>query len=327
MAKPAVGFLFPNLRKALDVAAMLKINHTFNMKSFFLSSLLFLVVLNLKSQTLRDTILVQQRSYYLNGGVRANLGGKSRETIRINLPKNTKRWYYSFTTSPGEDGTKLLNLGVQVAASLTTGGLGSAIASSIQVPAGSSTVDVYVLPIDFRSQFIEKQDATWKFYADVSVQNAKQAVQSIDNNYGNSFYIGLKNPSAVSGVNIQIEVAAIIEEINPDSDKGKLYESLAKKSYERGEFDKSLEYNQKALLLNPNLSSAKFNIALIHLQQDKDQALEEYVNAISDSKKDSNPKLALFIALQDLRNLKAKLQSQKNIKDIEDLLTSELKKY
>ena len=174
------------------------------MRYIYFTLFAILIACTANTQVLKDTTIIQQRSYVLNGGVKASLGGKSRETIKIDLPKNTKRWYYSFTTSPGVDGTKLLNLGIQVAATLSAGGLGKAVASAIQVPPGSSVVDVYVLLPQFRESFLNKQDGTWRFYPDVSLQNSKQAVQSIDNNYGNSFYIGLKNPSAVSSVNISI---------------------------------------------------------------------------------------------------------------------------
>ncbi len=297
------------------------------MKRYIYPVLLCFIALSTGAQTLKDTSIIQQRSYYLNGGARASLGGKSRTTLKIDLPKNTKRWYYSFTTSPGEDGTKLLNLGVQVAAALTTGGLGKAVASSIQVPEGSSTVDVLILQTQYRDAFLNKEDNVWRFYPDVSLQNSKQAVQSIDETYGNSFYIGLRNPSTLKGVNISIEVVALIEEVNPDSDKGMLYGNLGWKAFERGELDKCVELSKKALTFNKNLCFVKFNIALSHLVQEKDEAIEEYINAISDLKNDRTPNNTLAGALQDLKNIKSKRPDLKNIRDIEDLLNNELRKH
>ena len=74
------------------------------MKTIVLTIILLCSELSVGAQVLKDTIIVQQRSYYLNGGARAAFGGKSRATLKIDLPQNTKRWYYSFTTSPGKMG-------------------------------------------------------------------------------------------------------------------------------------------------------------------------------------------------------------------------------
>ena len=49
------------------------------------------------------TPIIQERAIYLNGGARASVGGKSRETIKVDLTVNTKAWYYNFTTKPEEN--------------------------------------------------------------------------------------------------------------------------------------------------------------------------------------------------------------------------------
>lgn len=82
------------------------------MKSLILTSILAAAIFHATAQTYGLVTIVEKRAYYLNGGARAALGGKSRVTIKIDLPKNTKKWYYSFSTTPGADGTRLLNLGV-----------------------------------------------------------------------------------------------------------------------------------------------------------------------------------------------------------------------
>ena len=122
-------------------------------------------------------------------------------------------------------------------------------------------------------------------------------------------------------------MVAIVEETNPDTDKGALYGNLARKALERSELEKCIELNTKAVSFNKNLTSAKFNIAFVHLLQEKDQALEEYVTALSELKNDQTPKYTLSVAIQDIRIQRIKQASLKNIKDIEDLLNSEIKKY
>ena len=296
------------------------------MKKVLLLQVLLLLTCNCFSQNLKTITLIEQRAYSLNGGARSYMGGVSRATIKIDLPKNTRSWYYSFTTSPGVDGTKLLKLGLQVSATVASVGLAAA-ASAIDVPSGSGSVDVIVLPTEYEDAFMNKEDNKWRMYQDVSLQNAKQAVQSIASNYGNSFYLGLRNPSAMSGINIMIEVVAVVEETTTENDKGVLYGNLAWKAFERGELDRCVELSKKALTYNPNLCYVKFNIALVHLIQEKDEALDDYISAIADLKNDSNPKNALRGSLQDIRDYKLKSHYLKNLKDVEELLSEENKKY
>jgi tetratricopeptide (TPR) repeat protein len=297
------------------------------MKNLSLIFLFALMTFSVTAQTYDAFTLIEKRAYYLNGGARASLGGKSRVTIKIDLPKNTKKWYYSFSTTPGEDGTKLLNLGVQIGAALSTGGLTALAAKSFEIPPGSGSADIIVLPPEFNNAFLNKDDNNWRFYSDISLQNSRQAVQTVENNYGNSFYIGLRNPSSLSGINIVIEVVAVIEEINNETDKGMLYGNLGWKSFERGELDKCVELSKKALAFNPNLCFVKFNIALVHLIQEKEEALDEYVSAIADIKDDTTPKNTLTGAIKDIKDQKIKTPNLKNLKDVEDLLLSEYKKY
>jgi tetratricopeptide (TPR) repeat protein len=293
----------------------------FKLKSIFI---LFLVIpIITLGQQYKTVTLIEQRSYYLNGGARAALGGKSRVVVKIDLPPNTKRWYYSFSTSPGEDGTKLLNLGIQVGAAISTSGLASAVASNLEVPSGSNSADVLVLPVTYRDVFLNKDDENLRTYSDVSLQNTKQAVQSIDGEFGKSFYLGLRNPSSMNGINIIIEVVAIVEEENTELDKATMYCSLGWKAYERGELEKCIELSRKALQYNPDHSTSKFNIAFVHLLQEDEKALEEYINAISDLKKDSNAKQVLRGAIKDIVLIKQSKPTLKYLNDVEELLNSE----
>ncbi|MDP2334899.1 MAG: hypothetical protein Q8N05_00315, partial [Bacteroidota bacterium] len=117
------------------------------------------------------------------------------------------------------------------------------------------------------------------------------------------------------------------QETNTEADKGMLYGNIGWKAFERGELDKCVELSKKALTFNPNLCFIKFNIALVHLIQEKDEALDEYVGAIADIKDDKTPKNTLSGAIEDIRNQKVKTPNLKNLKDVEDLLFSEYKKY
>lgn len=275
------------------------------------------------AQKFKTVTLIEQRNYYLNGGARASLGGKSRVDVRIDLPPKTISWYYSFSTTPDEKATKLLNLSLQLASNLSSLGAAAIATSGIEVPTGSGSLDVYVLHPNSRDAFLQKQDERVKYYQDVSLKNAKQAVQSVNSNYGSSFYLGLKNPSMMDGINVELEVVAIVEEVDENLEKAAMYCNLGWKAYERGELEKCLELTKKALEISPNHSASKFNIAFIHLLQEENKALEEYINAISELKKDVNAKQVLAGALADIAEIKKSKPTLKYLSDIEELLNSE----
>lgn len=289
---------------------------------FFLFLPLFSIAQKFKTVT-----LIEQRNYYLNGGARASLGGKSRVDVRIDLPPKTISWYYSFSTTPDEKATKMLNLGLQLASNLSSLGAAAIATSGIEVPSGAGSLDVSVLPPSSRDAFLLKQDERVKYFQDVSLKNAKQAVQSVNSNYGSSFYLGLRNPSMMDGINVELEVVAIVEEVDENVEKADMYCNLGWKAYERGELEKCLELTKKALELSPNHSTSKFNIAFIHLLQEDDKALEEYINAISGLKKDANAKLVLVGVIADIVKIKDSKPTLKYLSDIEELLNSELSKY
>lgn len=80
-------------------------------RNLLLTILLITLPLFSIAQKFKTVTIVEQRSYYLNGGARATLGGKSRIEIKIDLPPRTKSWYYSFTTTPDEKAEMYCSLG------------------------------------------------------------------------------------------------------------------------------------------------------------------------------------------------------------------------
>lgn len=291
-------------------------------------ALVFLLIsFSCLGQKLTPVTVIKQRTYYLNGGVRTTIvDGKSRELIKIDLPPHTKGCYYSFTTVPGEDGTELLNLGLQLGAAIYGGSPGMAIASKIKVPAGADAVDVYVLSPGSVKAFMAKEDKKWKSHRDISVHNAKDAVQYIDNTrYGNSFYIGLRNPSALSGIGIAIEVVAMVEEAVVDTAKAELYGDLGWKAYEKHDYKKALGYYEKALSYDPSLGYVHFNRGLIYLLQGAPTVVDSYVEAIALAEKDPDAQKIFQNALVDLKALQADKPTLKNIDAIVELVSNEIK--
>jgi tetratricopeptide (TPR) repeat protein len=169
------------------------------------------------TQKIRKVIQVMpQQTFYLNGGMRATFGGKSRTYYKIDLPENTVEWYYILTTSGGEPESKAtLNLIPQLTKLFDPTGITALAASAIIAPTGSNTCAVYLMDRANADAFLEKIDNLGgKYYYTISGsrENFREGtVQVKDAIYG-TFYLGFKNPSTSTGITIEFEAAAIVEE-------------------------------------------------------------------------------------------------------------------
>lgn len=176
------------------------------------SSILF----SQRTETIHKTVSVAKEvTISLNGGMRASVGGKSRNVISFTLPKNTVEWYYAFSTNAGTSGTQNLNLGIQLASKLETSGIASLVASQVKIPNGSNSIDVYLLDDNNVKAFIEKWDnngGTYYYKKEGSAMNIKSGTIGVKNIKSGHWNLGLKNPSSLDGTNVTIEVIAIVEE-------------------------------------------------------------------------------------------------------------------
>ncbi len=180
------------------------------MRKIFTLSLI-LVSFTLFSQTYKTVKLIKTTKV-LNSGGNSLIGGISRVTEHIELPKNTVEWYYSFSTIAGSSGSSTLNLAIQVAAYASTGPLGSTVAKELKVPPGNGKVDVLLITPDSKSAFLSKNDDLVKRFSDLSEISATQSVKKITNLLEGSYYLGLRNPSSYESVTVSIEVVAIVKE-------------------------------------------------------------------------------------------------------------------
>lgn len=286
------------------------------MKKLNRASLLLLVPIFTFAQSYRvetKTLpLIEERVITLNSGTRSALGGKSRTTIKIDLPPGTKEWYYSFTTTPGPDGTTALNLALQLSGLLTTGGISLLSPDAVKIPQGSATLDVYLLDARNVNAFESKADrngGTYYYKREGSVENTKQATVRVDDYSSGTWFVGLKNPSEWNAINIHLEVVAIVEEkvaINktPDQQKAELFGSMGWKAYQKGEYAKAIELNQKAISFDSTLGWVWNNIGLLHLiNGDLADAIDNYSKAIHCVKAGPHAKRMLGEMIKDLQNL------------------------
>ncbi|WP_324024579.1 tetratricopeptide repeat protein [Maribacter sp. BPC-D8] len=252
--------------------------------------------------------LVDTRDIYLNGGTRSQFGGKSRTYIKFDLPPNTVHWYYSFATTKGQSGTANLNLAVQLTGMIADpSGITSNSLSAINVPEGIATADFYLLDHTNLQPFINKID--YQHYTEGMAENTKQAVVKVDDIKTGSWYLGIKNPSSLNGINLIVEIVAITETriLIAKSDKqqkAELYGGLGWTNFESGDYEKCIEYCDKANA-EFELGWVLANKGLAELMTDKESnAMETYIQAITLIKKQPNPTYFFKEMIKDINNSK-----------------------
>jgi tetratricopeptide (TPR) repeat protein len=308
----------------------------FHMKQILAILIIMSFTFIVKGQTIRKEQKVVQvmtpQTFYLNGGTRATFGGKSRTWFSIDLPANTVEWYYSYTSTKGQNLSSSIGLFSQLTRLVDPTGLSAVAATSILTPTGAGVCDIYLMDRDNADKFSRKVD---NFSSDVSGsrENAKNGTVKITDIKSGSWCLGFKNPSATEGISITFEVAAIVEETKiiekTDAEqKADVFGSLGWKSYEKGEYDKSMELSKKALELNPNLGWVHSNIGLVLLiKGDYISAINCYSSAITLFKKTDNPKHWFGESIKDLNDLITKHGQLEGANDILEMLKSEQKKY
>lgn len=159
------------------------------------------------------------QDFFINGGLNASfMGGKSRVTIPIKLPKNTTEWYYRFSASRDPQDIENVKNNFKLIAELTTTLLGlsgtgtivtEGIFNALAQPPGADYCDVYLLTNESRGNFESKDDGNWRFFPDATRQNFKSGNVRVTCCSQGQFYLGIKNPSSTNGISVSIEVVAL----------------------------------------------------------------------------------------------------------------------
>jgi len=155
--------------------------------------------------------VVTSHSFFLKGGSRAIIGNSSRQVLPIELPANTVEWYYTVTTTTNRKQSLNSDLTGQLDKLLVRDlGITSNAFGTIAVPGGSGICDVYVMtnPNEV-NKYVNKRPAV-SFLMNDSRQNyISGVIQVKDFLYGSCFLV-LRNPSASQGLNVTVEVTAIV---------------------------------------------------------------------------------------------------------------------
>ncbi|MFL5765476.1 MAG: tetratricopeptide repeat protein [Bacteroidia bacterium] len=123
----------------------------------------------------------------------------------------------------------------------------------------------------------------------------------------------------------------IIKGCSPDladsdeKNKATTYGNLGWSAFEKGDYDKCLQFSEKALSIDNSLTYVHFNIALVYLVKNLPEALDKYIDAVQMAKKNLNTKQTIKAALDDIANYEKSKGELVNSSDIKEILNAELK--
>jgi hypothetical protein len=306
----------------------------------FLFSFLFLfisfnIVFSQNSNERTETRqLIKTRNYYLNGGARSVFGsGKSRVYLKLDLPKNTIKWYYGFTTSKGKSGIKNLNLAIQLASLFADpSAVTSGIISKVKVPEGVAVADIFLFDRENLDIFYRKGDLNGEslsYFIEGTTKNTKSGIIEIDDINSGTVYLGIKNPKRLTGVNVSIEVVAIVKENIPDDpDKIKsaeLYGGLGWSQFLEGNYLKCIELSNKSIA-QYELGWVYGNKALATLMLgNESESTDLYVKAINLVNKQPNSNYIFRELIKDIYNAKKINPNLTGADGIKTILISQIK--
>jgi len=171
-------------------------------------------------RTLTPVSVLEPQSFFINSGSNATfLGGKSRITVPVNLPANTVEWFYRFSASreAGDIENVKNNFGLlgevtKLLFNLT--GVGAAIntlaVDKLTQPPGANYCDIYFLEHQYIGSFEAKADGQWRYFTEGSRENFRAGNVKVTCCNSGSYYLGIKNPDATYGINVLVEVVALV---------------------------------------------------------------------------------------------------------------------
>jgi hypothetical protein len=153
--------------------------------------------------------VLPKSEYYINSST--NIGGKTRITFPINLPKNAIEWYYTFSASRDKETMVKTKSSINLLGELTnlidqTGILNFGV-DMLTKPPGGNICDVYLLDFNNRGLFEAKTE--FRHYPEGSRENIVSGVVKVKSLNIPNPYLGIRNPDMSYGINVIIEVVAI----------------------------------------------------------------------------------------------------------------------
>ncbi len=325
--------------------------------TFFLLLLPSLLCAQIYKDTFEVVTIQQPQKFYLNSGGRSLVGGQSRIVIPVALPENTVEWFYTLTTINAQSKSlemekktdnissklqltqqlaKLVVKGINMAADFNWASLAMNLAST---PSGGEMCAIYLLDKENSKKFLSKDDHAiigkgFVYQREGTKENFNSGNVSIKSFTKGVWYLGISNPTVITGMYVSIEIAAVVQkkirvEVSEEFKKASLYLNLAEQQFNNAAYDKSLDYFIKSTELIPTDPFPYFKIGLCKiLIHDSTEAIDDYVTGISLlTKKPEAANSLLNLALSDLNKLPVKDTDKTRIDEIKKLIEGELIKY
>lgn len=150
-------------------------------------------------------VIVPQK-FHLNSKGKTILSGNDRITLVIDLPENTKEWYY-YICAVGEGTASKIQLASQMSVLMMKK---FASVSQIKVENGSSYCDVYVLPDELSRANFENKRTPFNYIESASRTNFSSGVVKCPV-LSNKIWVGIENIRKIHAVDVTIEVVAIVQ--------------------------------------------------------------------------------------------------------------------
>ncbi len=155
------------------------------------------------------------QSFYLDSRIVSQINGRSRLTIPVQLPEGAIRWYYSFVALESKnEPMEWVGLAAQLTKLVDKTGISAAFISRFVNPTGTAACDIYVLDTEGGHFFEEKEDKKWQYDRNTSRLNMTGGVVESYVSKPN-FIVGMSNPSLKLGINIRIEITAVVAKLSP----------------------------------------------------------------------------------------------------------------
>ncbi len=150
------------------------------------------------------------QNFYLDSRIVSNINGRSRLVLPVNLPEGTVKWYYSFaaTDSKGEP-LEWVGLAGQLTKLVDKTGIASELINRLVKPSGTAVCDIFVLDTEGVKLFESKDDKKVVYDKDFSRFNMTGGVVEVSTKNPRPS-IGFSNPSIKTGINVKVEVTALV---------------------------------------------------------------------------------------------------------------------
>lgn len=164
----------------------------------------------------KPVALVPTSEFYINSGANANFqGGKSRITIPVILPKGTQEWYYVFSASRDKEDIERvknsLSLFGQISKLIDNSGTLNFGVDVLTKPPGGNVCDIYLM--DYENSRLFEAKSAYQYLLIGTRENLKSGIVKISStNNQQPYYIGIKNPDSLYGIQVLIEVVAVVLE-------------------------------------------------------------------------------------------------------------------